>query len=92
MSERPLPKTISLTAYGEGMTFTFSPKDETIYHGKTATSNESLWRVEKIPANEVFYGTEFGWGVFLDIETFETVCYDKTLWGGQMVNELNSTY
>ena len=81
-----LPKKIKLTGHGGEIEFSLTDKREIKYYGKTKESNESLERVEKIKDNEVFYQTEFGWGVFLDTNTFETVSYDGTEWGGHKLN------
>ena len=84
--EERLPKKIKLTGHGGEIEFSLTDKREIVYYGKTKESNESLERVEKIKDNEVFYQTEFGWGVFLDTNTFETVSYDGTEWGGHKLN------
>ena len=84
--EERLPKKIKLTGHGGEIEFSLTDKREIKYYGKTKESNESLERVEKIKDNEVFYQTEFGWGVFLDTNTFETVSYDGTEWGGHKLN------
>ena len=66
-----LPQKIKLTIHGEEIDFSLTDKREIKYYGKTETSNESLWRVDKLVDNEVFYQTEWGWGVFVNIEERE---------------------
>ncbi len=85
MNRGGLPEKIKLTGYGREMEFSLTNKREVKYYGKSKNSNESLERVEKLNDNEVFYQTEFGWGVFLNVDTFETVSYDGLQWGGQKV-------
>ena len=68
-----LPDTIKLKGYGDEVKFILTDKRETKYHGKTKTSNESLWRTEKLKDNEVFYQSEWGWGVFVDTDKMETI-------------------
>lgn len=80
-----LPKTIKLKGYGETIEFSLTDKREIKYYGKTKTSNECLWRTNKLKDNEVFYQTEFGWGVFVDVDKMETVSYDGSEWGGQKI-------
>jgi thymidylate synthase len=84
--EERLPKKIKLKGHGDEIEFSLTDKREIKYYGKTKESNESLERVEKLKNNEVFYQTEFGWGVFFNTDTFETVSYDGTEWGGQKLN------
>jgi hypothetical protein len=81
-----LPKKIKLKGHGDEIEFSLTDKREIKYYGKTKESNESLERVEKLKNNEVFYQTEFSWGVFFNTDTFETVSYDGTEWGGQKLN------
>jgi len=66
-----LPQNIKLTIHGEEIEFSLTDKREIKYYGKTETSNESLWRTDKLEDNEVFYQTEWGWGVFVKIEEKE---------------------
>ena len=66
-----LPQKIKLTIHGEEIDFSLTDKREIKYYGKTETSNESLWRVDNLEDNEVFYQTEWGWGVFVKIEDRE---------------------
>jgi len=66
-----LPQKIKLTIHGEEIDFSLTDKREIKYYGKTETSNESLWRVDKLEDNEVFYQTEWGWGIFVKIEERE---------------------
>ena len=82
-----LPEKIILTGYGIEMEFVLSNIREIKYYGKTKDSNESLWRNEKIKDNEVFYHTEFGWGVFVNTDTMETLSYDVTEWGCQKITQ-----
>ena len=63
-----LPQKIKLTIHGEEIDFSLTDKREIKYYGKTKTSNESLWRTDKLEDDEVFYQTEWGWGVFVKIE------------------------
>lgn len=84
--DKKLPKKIKLTGYGEEMEFSLTDKRELKYYGINEESNESVERTERFENDEVFYQTEFGWGVFLNIDTFETVSYDGTAWGGQKLN------
>ena len=66
-----LPQKIKLTIHGEEIDFSLTDKREIKYYGKTKTSNESLWRTDKLEDDEVFYQTEWGWGVFVKIEERE---------------------
>jgi hypothetical protein len=66
-----LPQNIKLTIHGEEIEFSLTGKREIKYYGKTVTSNESLWRTDKLEDNEVFYRSEWGWGVFVKIEERE---------------------
>jgi hypothetical protein len=66
-----LPQKIKLTIHGEEIDFSLTDKREIKYYGKTEASNESLWRTDKLEDNEVFYQTEWGWGVFVNIEERE---------------------
>ena len=66
-----LPKKIELDIHGETIEFSLTDKREIKYYGKTKTSNESLWRTDKLDDNEVFYQTEWGWGVFVTVEERE---------------------
>ena len=66
-----LPQKIKLNIHGEEIDFSLTDKREIKYYGKTETSNESLWRVDKLEDNEVFYQTEWGWGVFVNIDELE---------------------
>jgi len=45
----------------------------------------NLWRTSKLKHNEVFYQSEWGWGVFVDVIKMETVSYDGTEWCGQKI-------
>jgi hypothetical protein len=85
MKNMNLPEKIKLNGYEEMIEFSLTDKREIKYHGKTKTSNESLWRTDKLKDNEVFYQTEWGWGVFVDVDKMETVSYDGTDWGGQKI-------
>ncbi len=66
-----LPEKIELDIHGETIEFYLTDKREIKYHGKSKTSNESLWRTDKLDDNEVFYQTEWGWGVFVTVEERE---------------------
>ena len=66
-----LPQKIKLNIHGEEIDFSLTDKREIKYYGKTETSNESLWRTDKLEDNEVFYQTEWGWGVFVNIDELE---------------------
>ena len=85
MKNMNLPEKIKLNGYGETIEFSLTNKREIKYHGKTKTSNESLWRTDKLKDNEVFYQTECSWGVFVDVDKMETVSYDGTEWGSQKI-------
>ena len=80
-----LPEKIKLNGYEKEIEFSLTDKREIKYYGKTKTSNESLWRIEKLKDNEVFYQSEWGWGVFVDVDKMETVSYDETEWGGKKI-------
>jgi hypothetical protein len=84
--DEKLPKKINLKGYADEMEFSLTDKREIKFYGITKESNESLERVEKLKDNEVFYETDFGWGVFLNTDTFETISYDGTEWSGQKIN------
>jgi hypothetical protein len=73
-----LPQNIKLTINGEEIEFSLTDKREIKYYGKTETSNESLWRTDKLEDNEVFYQTEWGWGVFVKIEERELSLGERT--------------
>jgi hypothetical protein len=66
-----LPEKIELDIHGETIEFSLTDKREIKYYGKSKTSNESLWRTDKLDDNEVFYQTEWGWGVFVTVEERE---------------------
>ena len=66
-----LPQKIKLTIHGEEIDFSLTDRREIKYYGKTETSNESLWRTDKLEDNEVLYQTEWGWGVFVKVEERE---------------------
>jgi hypothetical protein len=85
MKNMNLTEKIKLKGYGETIEFFLTDKREIKYYGKTKTSNESLWRTYKLNDNEVFYQTEWGWGVFVDVDRLETISYDGTEWGGQKI-------
>jgi hypothetical protein len=89
MSKEELPDKIRLDGYGLTMEFILTDKRQIDYYGKTNTTNESLWRTDKLKDNEVFYQTIFGWGVFVDVNKMETVSYDGTEWGGQKIKPKN---
>ena len=75
-----LPEKIKLIGYGEIIEFNLTDKREIKYYGTTKTSNESLWRTDRLKDNEVFYQSEWGWGVFIDVDKMETISYDDTEW------------
>ena len=75
-----LPQNIKLIIHGEEIEFSLTDKREIKYYGKTETSNESLWRTDKLEDNEVFYQTEWGWGVFVKIEERELNLDDRNQW------------
>lgn len=75
-----LPQKIKLNIHGEEIDFSLTDKREIKYYGKTETSNESLWRVDKLEDNEVFYQTEWGWGVFVKIEERELSTQERNEW------------
>lgn len=82
---KELPNKIKLNGYGKTMEFTLTDKREIKYYGRAKESNESLWRTDKLKDNEVFYQSEFGWGVFVNVDKMETVSYDGTEWGSQKI-------
>jgi hypothetical protein len=73
-----LPEKIELDIHGESIEFSLTNKREIKYYGKTKTSNESLWRTDKLDDNEVFYQTEWGWGVFVTVEERELSLEERT--------------
>ena len=75
-----LPQKIKLNIHGEEIDFSLTDKREIKYYGKTETSNESLWRTDKLEDNEVFYQTEWGWGVFVKIEERELSTQERNEW------------
>ena len=75
-----LPQNIKLTIHGEEIEFSLTGKREIKYYGKTVTSNESLWRTDKLEDNEVFYRSEWGWGVFVKIEERELSTQERNEW------------
>ena len=75
-----LPQKMKLTIHGEEIDFSLTDKREIKYYGKTETSNESLWRVDKLEDNEVFYQTEWGWGIFVKIEERELNTDERNKW------------
>ena len=80
-----LPKKIELDIHGEMIEFSLTDKREIKYYGKTKTSNESLWRTDKLDDNEVFYQTEWGWGVFVTVEERELIDKERIeLAGGRI--------
>jgi hypothetical protein len=85
-----LPEKIRLNGYGETIEFSLTDKREIKYKPKNGSLIDDLdenWLItEKLKDNEVFYQTEWGWGVFLDTDKMETVSYDGTDWGGQKIN------
>jgi hypothetical protein len=83
-----LPQKIKLTIHGEEIDFSLTDKREIKYYGKTETSNESLWRVDKLEDNEVFYQTEWGWGIFVKIEERE-LSLDEKEWELEKTNCIN---
>ena len=60
-------------------------------HGETKTSNESLWRTDKLKDNEVFYQTEWGWGVFVNIEE-RVLSYEERIKLYEEKTNLSTTY
>ena len=88
-----LPQKIKLTILGEEIDFSLTDKREIKYYGKTATSNESLWRTDKLKDNEVFYQTEWGWGVFVNIEERELSLEERVkLYGVEKINTTDAGY
>ena len=86
-----LPQKIKLAIHGEEIDFSLTDKREIKYYGKTATSNESLWRTDKLKDNEVFYQTEWGWGVFVNIEERE-LSYEERIKLYEEKTNLSTTY
>lgn len=66
-----LPQKIKLKIQGEEIDFHLTDKREIKYYGRTEDSNESLWRIDSLGHDEVFYQTEWGWGIFAKIEERE---------------------
>ena len=66
-----LPEKIELNIHGETIEFSLTDKREIKYYGKSKTSNESLWRIDKLDDTEVFYQTEWGWGIFVIVKEHE---------------------
>jgi hypothetical protein len=83
-----LPQKIKLTIHGEEIDFSLTDRREIKYYGKTKTSNESLWRTDKLEDNEVFYQTEWSWGVFVKIEERE-LSLDEKEWQLEKTNCIN---
>jgi hypothetical protein len=75
-----LPEKIELDIHGETIEFSLTDKREIKYYGKSKTSNESLWRTDKLDDNEVFYQTEWGWGVFVTVEERELSLEERAKW------------
>lgn len=86
-----LPQKIKLAIHGEEIDFSLTDKREIKYYGKTATSNESLWRTDKLEDNEVFYQTKWGWGVFVNIEERE-LSYEERIKLYEEKTNLSTTY
>ena len=88
--EERLPKKIKLTGHGGEIEFSLTDKREIKCKPKNGSFIEDLdenWlTIEKLKDNEVFYQSEWGWGVFVNIDTFETISYDGTEWGGHKLN------
>ena len=82
-----LPKKIKLNVHGEIIDFSLTSKREIKYYGKTKTSNESLWRTDKLEDNEVFYQTKWGWGVFVSIEERELSQEERYNWYTEKYNK-----
>ena len=84
-----LPKTIKLKGYREAIEFFLTDKREIKYKPKNGSFIEDLdenyLMVEKLEDNVVFYESEWGWGVFVDIDKMETISYDGSEWGGQKI-------
>ena len=85
-----LPKKIKLDIHGETIEFSLTNKREIKYYGKTETSNESLWRIDKLDDNEVFYQTEWGWGVFITVEERELSLEERGEWDSKKDNVRNT--
>ena len=83
-----LPQKIKLTIHGEEIDFSLTDRREIKYYGKTKTSNESLWRTDKLEDNEVFYQTEWSWGVFVKIEERD-LSLDEKEWQLEKTNCIN---
>jgi hypothetical protein len=84
-----LPEKIKLTGFGGIIEFSLTAKREIKYPPKNGSFIEDLdenyLMVEKLEDNVVFYQSEWGWGVFVDIDKMETICYDGSQWGGQKI-------
>jgi len=84
-----LPNKIKLNDYVETIGFSLTNNREIKYQPKNGSLIEDLdenWlMIEKLKDNEVFYQSEWGWGVIVDVDKMETVSYDRTEWGGQKI-------
>ena len=84
-----LPEKIKLNGYGEMIEFSLTNKREIKYRPKNGSLIDDLdenWLItEKMKDNEVFYQSEWGWGVFVDVDKMETISYDGTDWGSQKI-------
>jgi len=84
-----LPEKIKLKAYGEEIVFKLTDKREIKYSPKNGSLiddlDENFLITEKLKDNEVFYQSEWGWGVFVDVDKMETISYDGTKWGEQKI-------
>jgi thymidylate synthase len=89
-TEERLPKKIKLKGHGDEIEFSLTDKREIKYRPKNGSLIDDLdenWLItEKMKDNEVFYQSEWGWGVFVDVDKMETISYDGTDWGGQKLN------
>jgi hypothetical protein len=86
-----LPDTIKLKGYGEEVKFILTNKREIKYLPKNGTCliedlDENWLMTEKLKDNEVFYLSEWGWGVFVDIDKMETIGYSGTEWENQKID------
>ena len=89
MKNMNLPEKIKLKGYGETIEFSLTDKREIKYPPKNGSLIDDLdenWLMtERLKDNEVFYQSEWGWGVFVDVNKLETISYDGTEWGGQKI-------
>lgn len=84
-----LPKKIKLKGYGQYVEFKLTDKREIRYPPKNGSFSDDLNEngliTEKLKDNEVFYQTEWGWGIFVDTDKLEVIYCQGTEWHGQKI-------